>query len=458
MWKLPVWLFLLCLLLGALFTVGFSWVVKDTVSGSDRFGSFGTAALAVASFPDLVRASFREIEVDADARFRVPRTSVDLAEFEPARTRPGIDVRGLMVRADRNALARAAGWRVLIGGFTINGELNQAALVLSPDLEIVKTWILTEEDEIGGIKSEPTAGKLVHGFAILDDGSIAFAFDVGISLQRFDRCGKRMWSTGGYFDHAVTPDDTGDFLWSLRKEQINDDWLDQVVQVAAATGEVLRVISMDDIIAANPDLHILDIREADPNWGNGNPRTLPPKRLDDPFHLNDVEPLPASIADRFPQFRAGDLLLSARSLNLVFVVDPATLQIKWWRTGAWRRQHDPDWEPTGEITVYDNRMDRSYSQILGIDPVSGDLRVILDGRVNDFYSRIRGKHQFTQTGDLLISIPQQGRVLELESSGNVVLEVINTRPGSGEFNYPISEARWFPSDAFDFEKDFSCAK
>ena len=31
-------------------------------------------------------------------------------------------------------------------------------------------------------------------------------------------------------------------------------------------------------------------------------------------------------------------------------------------------------------------------------------------------------------------------------------------PGSDEFNYPMSEAIWFPSDAFDFAEDFSCAK
>ena len=83
---------------------------------------------------------------------------------------------------------------------------------------------------------------------------------------------------------------------------------------------------------------------------------------------------------------------------------------------------------------------------------------MVDGRSADFYSRIRGKHQITKAGNLLITSAQQGRVFEVEPNGQVVLEILNPKPGSDEFNYPMSEAIWFPSDAFDFAEDFSCAK
>jgi len=449
---LPVWLFLLCLLLGGLFTMVFAWSVKDTLGGGHRFGRLGEAAVAVASFPQMVKSSFTEIEADPDANFRVPRTSADLAEFRPLRTKSGVDVQGLMVRADQAALSRTSGWRVLVGAFTIDGKFNHAALVLSPELEIVKIYKLSE-DNIPGQKPGPPMSKFVHGFNILKDGSVIFAFDMGVSLQRFDRCGKRIWAVGGGFDHAATLDEGEKFVWTLRK----DETMSEVVKVATATGEIVRRITMDDIIAANPTIDILEIRQQDDNWGNGNPRNKREIWLGDPFHLNDVEPLPAAIADRFPGFKAGDLLLSARSLNLVFVVDPETLEVKWWRMGAWRRQHDPDWEPTGEISVYDNRMSRDYSRIVSIVPASQKTRIVYDGRANDFYSRIRGKHQFTAAGNLLISSPQQGRVFEVEPNGQVVLEIYNTKPGSDEFNYPLSEAIFFPSDAFDFAQDFSCA-
>ena len=455
---LPVWLFLLCLLLGGLFTVAFAWSVKTTLSGNARFGRLGKVAVVVASFPDTVRSSLRSIKVDPDDSLRVPRTDADLSQFQPIKAKPGIHVEGPLVHADQAALARASGWRVLVGGFIIDGEFTHAALALSPELEVVKVWKLSDED-IDGRKARTKFDKYVHGFAVLKDGSVIFAFIPGISLQRFDPCGRRVWAIGGgEFHHAITLAEDEKFVWTLRHEMMDDKIVQStVVKVATATGEIVRRITMDDIIAANPTIDILQIRQNDDNWGNGNPRNKSEEWLDDPFHLNDVEPLPAALADRFEDFKAGDLLLSARNLNLVFVVDPNTLEVKWWRSGAWRRQHDPDWEPTGEISIFDNRMSRDYSRIVSIAPASEKPRVVFDGRTNDFYSRIRGAHQFTAAGNLLIASTQQGRVFEVDSNGKTVFEIYNTRPGSDEFNYPVADAIWFSSDAFDFAKDSSCA-
>ena len=295
---LPLWLVLLCLLICGLLAVLFAWVVNDTASGKRGFGRVGDAAVVIASFPNTVKSTFNEIGEDPDSHIRVPRPSGDLSGFRPVKMRQGINVQGLLVRADEGALARARGWRVVVGAFTIDGSLEHAALVISPDLEIVKSWILTEKD-IKGKDPQPPTGKFIHGFVILKDGSVVFTFDVGVSLQRFDRCGARVWAIGGSFDHAVTLEDNEEFVWTLSK----DDIVDEIVRVRTANGEIVRRITMEDIIAANPAIDILGIRQKDNNAANGNPRNTSEKWLDDAFHLNDVEPLPASLAGQFEDSR-----------------------------------------------------------------------------------------------------------------------------------------------------------
>jgi hypothetical protein len=444
----PLWIFLLCLLLGALFTMGFGWFVRQSMLGAAHPEPLSKAAIAVASFPSLVKSSLKAVEAEPDARVRVPRPKADLSGFQPIKARAGIHIEGLMVRADTAALARARGWRVLFGGFTLDGEFENAALLLSPELEVVRVRKLDEQD-IPGTKPLSSSDKFIHGVALLRDGSLVFGFDSGVALQRLDACGRRMWAVPGILDHAVSLDDSEQFIWTL-------DDSEQIVKVATADGAIARRITMPEIVAANPTIDILGVRQEDPDKGNDNSSHVEHKWTDDPFHLNDVEPLPAAIAGAFKGFQAGDLLVSARSLNLIFVLDPQTLTVRWWHSGSWRRQHDPDWQPTGEITVYDNRMNRAYSRIVSIVPATGETRVVFDGQQNGFYSRIRGKHQVTGAGTLLVASPQQGRVFEVERDGHVVFEMLNVRPGRDAFNYPLSEAVWLPSDTPVIKEDVTC--
>ena len=138
---LPLWLFLLCLLLGALLTVVFAWSVKSTLKNKDNppFGRVGKAAVIIASFPDTVISSYKEMRADPDSGFRIPRTSEDLSQFHPIKMKPGIHIQGPMVRADQAALARASGWRVLVGGFVVDGEFTHAALALTQSSKLQRS-------------------------------------------------------------------------------------------------------------------------------------------------------------------------------------------------------------------------------------------------------------------------------------------------------------------------------
>jgi hypothetical protein len=442
---IPLWFFLLCLLVWLLFTMAFGWAVKSTYGDDDRSGMLGRVAIRIANFTGLVEQVVVELVSYAsgdyrDEQIRVTRDkNTDYSGFVPVPTAPGIKVDGLLMRADRPKMTD--GWRLIAGAFTIDGEMENAALLMSPDLKIVRKWTL-DEVPVDGKTPRPKYRKFVHGLDVLKDGSLVFTFDGSISLQRINACGDRLWSTGGTFNHAVTLDEAGDTVWTLSSG-------DTIAQVAVKDGTVLRKISMDDVIAKNPMIDILEIRRKHALHLGQNNRNTTGKWMDDPIHLNDVDPLPSAIADKFEGFEAGDLLVSARSLNLIFVLDPDTLKVKWWRIGQTQRQHDPDWLPSGEISALDNRMSRDFSEIVALDPATMKERTLFDGRKNDFYTRIRGKHQVLADGALEITSPQQGRAFEVDGDGDVVFEIADTKPGSETTNYTISEMKWLPRDYFD---------
>jgi len=440
--SVPIWFFLFCCLGWSLATVVFGWAVWSTMVGSEKTGQAGRIALEIARFPPKAKAAVLEVVslIDGDyedEQLRVRRDAdADYTGFTPVAAAAGIDVQGLSMRADLGALTR--GWRVLIGAFRVDGRIQNAALLLSPDLKIVKTWSLVERP-LGDVEPRPAYRKFVHGFELLPDGSAVFTFDGSVSLQRVDACGDLLWGTPGDFHHAVTLSESGQTVWTFSQD-------DAIAEVSVADGRILQALSLEEMIAANPTIDVLELRRVHDNDLNGNSRDTTGKWLGEPIHFNDVDPLPSAIADRFDQFAAGDVVISSRSLNLVFVVDPASGEIKWWRVGATQRQHDPDWLATGEISVLNNRMSRDYSEIVAIDPSTFRSRVLFDGRKNGFYTRIRGKHQMLPDGDMIVTSPQQGRAFEIGPTGETVLEIVNQRPGDAPFNYVISEMRWLAPD------------
>lgn len=447
----PLWALLLVVLMGVIATVLSAWLVRTTLENSVEAGPLGKAAVVASVFPSTAIDVLSELREQAtgeasDASGRVARPAhADYQGFRPVSSAPGVpDIPGLLVRG----APQADGWRVLVGTFGIGGKMENAALLLSSDLEVARAWIL-DETAVDGRTPRPTGRKFVHGLEVLPDGSLVFTFHGAVSLQRFDSCGARQWATGGDFHHAVTLDEAGETVWTFSDQRT-------IAEVAVADGAIVRTIPIGDVIAANPDIDILEIRRFHPNDTERNARDTDGAWLADPFHFNDVEPLPAAWAAGMDGFAPGDLLLSARSLNLVFVLDPETLQVKWWRVGATQRQHDPDWLPpdgegNGAVMVLNNRMSRDYSEVVALGLADHERTVLHDGRDSGFYTRIRGKHQRLPDGSIAIASSQQGRAFEVAPGGEVALDFANLKPGSDTTNYTISELRWLPTDYFDME-------
>ncbi len=287
-------------------------------------------------------------------------------------------------------------------------------------------------------KGRSPANVMLHGMEVFPDGSLAVTFDGGAVLARLDPCGKPIWALQHDYHHSISADGAGG-LWAWRGEGI---W-----RVDAVTGEETEVLDLRrDIIPAGGDVQrgLFFVRTAVPE---SDPGTRPLIDVDDPFHPNDVEALRPDMAAAFPMFRAGDLLVSFRELNLIGVLDPKTGLLKWSRQGPWLKQHDPDFEADGTISVYDNAPGTGVSAIRSVNPATNEVRTLFEGSPETpFYSWRRGKHQTLGNGDILVTEAEHGRVFEIDPAGRIVWE--RDMAWDKARNMIVTEARHVPADFF----------
>lgn len=270
---------------------------------------------------------------------------------------------------------------------------------------------------------------LIHGALLYPDGDVIANLD-GRGMVRFDACGKIKWMNDEHPHHSIFADDKGR-LWSPTGvgEYHNRAFantmfrVDRIASFDPETGRKLTEIDLVDAMEKSDMIGLVQDYY---------------RKSDDVVHLNDVEILSANLAPAFPMFRAGDLLLSLRNINQLWVLDGTTHEIKWVSAGSTIGQHDPDFEPDGTISVLDNRplaeinSPDGYpgvhggSRILSIDPAGGPVTTLYrsDAR-NTFYTPYRGKHQRLANGNILIAETDAGRVFEVTSSGEVVWSYVN---------------------------------
>jgi hypothetical protein len=331
------------------------------------------------------------------------------------------------------------GYRLIYGTFDFKKSLHGAVL-FGPDGTVKNIWHISQNDVEWAHPSD--ANVFPHGFVIAPDGSIVTAFDGGTSLTKYDYSGNIVWRIKGGFHHSIDFDGAND-IWTWGKVGADKPYGNNLIKIDYSTGKVLKEFLIDDVMNANPDIDIFGIVQEDTIEGS---KWLSYK-VGGQWHVNDIDPLPQDLAQYYPAFTPGDLLLSLRSPDLVCVIDPDTYRVKWWRQGLTRRQHDPDWNTNGTITIFNNNMHKDYSNITEVDPVTYQYRNVVQGKDYEFYTVMRGKHQALPNGGSLITSPEQGRVFEVDSNGEITFEFIN-RFSKNKKNLAVSEAVFLPLDFF----------
>ncbi len=289
-----------------------------------------------------------------------------------------------------------------------------------------------------------TGSARPHGMEILQNGDVVVGFDWFGQLVRLNPCGRPVWQQDGYYHHVYQSAPDGN-IWTWFNADSPTGQYQDIVKLDPETGETIKRIGLiEDIVTRSPEFAALFSLTLDEKFERDG------SKAEDIFHPNDVEELSPEMAEAFPMFEAGDLLISLRNLDMVAVIDQEG-NVKWTQQGPWRQQHDPDFLSDGTISVFNNSHapGRTRSDIVSLDPATRKSRSLLGEWDVPFFTEYRGKHQMLPNGNMLLVIPEQGQVLEVTPEGEVAVELNNvTGPGS-PFNDDVGNAAWFPEDYFD---------
>ena len=168
----------------------------------------------------------------------------------------------------------------------------------------------------------------------------------------------------------------------------------------------------------------------------------PNRKKGDIFHTNSLAILDGSAAPKNPAFAKGNLLVSMRFLNAIFVVDPNTEQVVWAYKADFEEQHDPQVLANGNLLLFDNlggSPKRGRSRMLEYRLPSMDLAWTYEGTPWDrFFTKGCGMAQRLPNQNTLITETDTGRAFEVTPEGEIVWQFLNPHRTGPDNTYVAS--------------------
>ncbi len=262
----------------------------------------------------------------------------------------------------------------------------------------------------------------IHGALLLPGGDVIFNLEY-FSLVRLNAHSEVVWKLPYRTHHSIFQDDDGK-IWVCGNKWHEDPVPEFPGLKPPFQDDIILKVSLDGVIERE-----ISVLQTIYQSGYHNLIFALRRTTGDILHLNDVEVLSERKAHAFDLFQAGDIMVSVKMINTIFVIDGRTEQIKWSLTHPFIDQHDPDFTEDGHITVFDNNLDiLGGSRILRIEPSTREVVVLYGHKKKQyFFTNWCGKHQHLPNGNILVLESDAGRVFEITADGKVVWSWITPR-------------------------------
>ena len=281
------------------------------------------------------------------------------------------------------------------GGYTLILYKRRVPMIIDMNSRIVHLW--PDVRAVGRVRLDRRGNLVVIGTDNL--------------IKRYDWDGNLTW----YYRLPVEED----FPHHDLIELANGDYLVLARDKATHTGYLLEVDRKGRVVWAWRSMdHVDDFS----TWDRGRK---------DPTHFNSIHELPPNrwFDSGDERFRPGNILVSARHLNTVFIIDKRSSEVVWQYSDDLDYQHEASMVPKGEpgagrILLFNNgRHNRNgyrRSLVQAIDPISGELDWEYGSRF--FFSSVAGAVQKLPGENYVITSSHGGRIFEITAAGEIVWE------------------------------------
>jgi hypothetical protein len=282
------------------------------------------------------------------------------------------------------------------GGYTLVLYRRRVPMIIDMNGRIVHTW--------------PRV-RAVGRARLNRDGSLAVIGTDNL-IKEYDWEGRLRWFhrlavEGDFPHHDLIRLANGNYLVLARENRETQTCY--LEEVDRKRGVVWRWKSLD---------HIGDF----PSW-NGERK--------DPTHFNSIHELPPNrLFDAGDdRFRPGNILVSARHLNTIFIIDRNSDEVVWKYDAGLDYQHEATMVPRGEpgdgqIVVFNNGRNNlngyRRSLVQAIEPTSGEIQWEYGSQF--FFSSVAGTVQRLEGGNYVVSSSHGGRVFEITPDEEIVWE------------------------------------
>ena len=177
------------------------------------------------------------------------------------------------------------------------------------------------------------------------------------------------------------------------------------------------------------------------------------------LHVNSMAPLPENkwhdAGDE--RFKPGNILLNARNINAMYIIDKNSKQVVWEGThdynGGMSHSHEPEMiekgtPGAGNIILFDNglfttnRVHTGQTYVIEMNPVTRDVVWVYEteGYANiKFFSKTMGSQKRLPNGNTFIAEDNTGRLFQVKPDKSIVWEYVNrggtTRPSVVPYDF-----------------------